>query len=304
MVEDTNRRCAVTLSVVVTTYNRASILSKLIAAFEAQTERDFELIVAIDGSTDETETVLADLSPSFTLDWFNTHCRGYGLALARNSGILAAKGHAVVIIDDDSMPEPNFVAAHLASVRPGVMTGGPRWPRNVEASHMVWRANELDKLPNLTPLSIQRMRRAWPNAYLVENNICLLRDDWISIGLFSERLKIYGYIGQEFFARAEYLGYQFQYQRDAAIYHYGELEGDNGFSRRKKERDKMISNIFRPSLLKPKHFEQQIAWAKARANSEELPDMSPFVPHALGMIPVRVGRKALRKFSLLKEPQG
>lgn len=252
------------LSIVITTYNRAKVLAELLHSLVNQTDPDFQVVVAIDGSTDGTEAMLASLELPFELKWLNTNCRGYGLAVARNIGILAANRRAVAILDDDSFPQPDYVAAHKQSVATGVITGGPREPADTGNERMLWKMRELAKLPALTPLPIPELRREWPNAYLIENNICMLREDFIAMGMFSERLKMYGFIGQEFFARAEYLGLRYQYSPAAAVSHRGEIAGDNGFSVNRKLRQARLADLVRPSLLKPAQFDAQIAWARAR----------------------------------------
>lgn len=253
------------LSLVITTYNRAPVLQRLLEALDREPQRDFQVVVAVDGSTDDTEAMLAKLKPAYDLKWINTHCPGYGLAVARNHGILAADGRVVAILDDDSVPEPGFLAAHLRDARSGVITGGPRIPSDPSAERMMWKLERLRELPPLTPISINQLRREWPDVYLIENNVSMLREDWIGCGLFSERLKIYGYIGQEFFGRAEYLGLQYQVSPEAAIVHHGEIEGDNGLTRMRKTRQTAFSTLLRPTLMTPRHFNAQIAWARAHA---------------------------------------
>lgn len=253
------------LSIVVTTYNRAGVLRALLEHLTNQTDPDFQVVVAIDGSTDDTEAVLGSLSVPFELKWINTHCKGYGLAVARNLGILAADRQAVAILDDDSYPVPEYVAAHKASVAAGVITGGPRMPANAGNPRATWKLQELLKLPASTPMTIPHLRQTWPNAYLIENNICMRREDFIAMGLFSERLKMYGYIGQEFFARAEYLRLRYQLNPYAAVVHHGELAGDNGFSVRRKVFETRLAGLMRPTFMQPLHYETQRAWAKSVA---------------------------------------
>lgn len=264
------------------------------AAFERQTDRNFEVIIAIDGSDDDTEMVLAGMSQTFPLRWINTHCKGYGLAVARNLGILTACGQAVVILDDDSFPQPSFVAAHRKAVAPGVITGGPRIPSDPSAMRMVWKALELGKLPSLEPMTIPNLRHNYPNAYLIENNICLLRDDWLSMGLFCERLKLYGFIGQEFFGRAEYLGIFYQYAPQAIVTHHGELEGDNGLTRRKKKRQIALAGLFRPSLMQPHQYQAQIRWAKAKSEGRNSYGFPMFFPDLLISLPIRLASRVYR----------
>lgn len=279
------------LSLVITTYNRAAVLERLLRTLESQTDLDFQVVVAVDGSTDNTEAILKGVRPRYDLKWVNTHCKEYGLAVARNKGILAADGTAVAIMDDDSMPVPGYVAAHKASCVSGIITGGPRNPANGD-ERMAWKMRELERLPPLTPMSIEQLQKDWPNAYLVENNICLLREDWIAMGLFSERLKLYGFIGQEYFARASFLGMRYQFNPAASVTHHAEHEGDNGLQRSRKHRQTRWASLIRPTLMTPQHYRAQVAWAKAQAQGEQMA-LPAFVWRAALALPWRTTRMAV-----------
>jgi glycosyltransferase involved in cell wall biosynthesis len=281
------------LSLVITTYNRADVLERLLRSLESQTDRDFQVVVAIDGSTDHTVSMLQELQVGYDLKWVNTHCTGYGLAIARNSGILESDGDAVAIIDDDSIPSPNFIAAHKISCSRNVITGGPRNPANKD-ERMEWKMLELSRLPPLTPMTIEDLRSEWPNVYLVENNICLLRQDWISMGLFSERLKLYGFIGQEFFARAAHLGLRYQFNPTASVQHHGDFEGDNGFHRRRKLRQTRLATLIRPALETPEQFQAQIDWATAMATGRPISKLPGFALDAGFLLAKRLVRKTER----------
>lgn len=281
------------LTLVVTTYNRSGFLQRLLQDLESQTDPAFQVVVAIDGSTDDTVAMLNRLKPRYDLKWIDTRCSAYGLAIARNRGILAADGEAVVILDDDSVPCPGFVAAHKHSVTRGTISGGPRNPSDPRDEKMAWKMRELSRMPGNTPMLIGQVRRDWPNAYLIENNICLFRDDWIDLGLFSERLKMYGFIGQEFFARAEHLGYRYQFNPDAAVTHHGEIEGDNGLLRSRKQRQVTVAAALRPSFQTPRQFELQRNWAHRQAKRYPEACAPPRFPyHAVLAFPFRLLRNA------------
>lgn len=281
------------LSIVVTTYNRSQVLERLLEDLGTQSDPDFQVVVAIDGSTDNTETMLARQRTRFDLKWVNTHCPGYGLAVARNQGILAADGRAVVILDDDSFPTPGFVAAHKGSVTAGVITGGPRNPADGENHRMLWKMRELGRLPPLVPIDIPQLRKDWPNAYLIENNICVLRDDFIRMGLFSERLKMYGFIGQEFFGRAEFLGMKYQFNPAAEVMHHGEIAGDNGLTHARKQRQTQLATLLRPTLMRPRHYLAQQAWAAAAASGRRDFQLPHFKLQAAAALPWRALRALL-----------
>lgn len=275
------------LSLVITTYNRSAVLERLLAALDREPDRNFQVVVAIDGSTDDTHAMLARQKPGYDLKWVDTRCAEYGLAVARNAGILAADGRVVVVLDDDSFPGPGFIAAHRAAARPGVITGGPRMPSDPSEARMLWKMKQLATLPPLTPLNLRRLQRERPDVFLIENNISLLREDWIAMGLFSERLKLYGFIGQEFFARARFLDMSYQYSPEAGIVHHGEIEGDNGLARNRKTRQTELAALLRPTLMTPRQFRAQIAWARARAEGRDDIALPAWKARAYAALPAR-----------------
>lgn len=289
------------LTIVVTTYNRRDAIARLLPELEAQDGVTFEVVVAIDGGTDDTPAVVEAAQVSYPVRWIDTGEPGYGLALARNAGILEARGRVVVILDDDGAPRPGFAAAHVVAARPGVMTGGPRDPsdgdRSEPAMRMRMKMDALREVPPLTPMTVPELRAAYPRAWLIENNMSMFREDWIAAGLFSERLKMYGYIGGEFFARAEWLGLRWQFEPHAGIVHHGEMEGDSGLKRERKLREARISAMLRPAFETPRQFRAQTAWAEARTKKRKPLSFPAWLPSLLFGLPARAARALMRRLS-------
>jgi glycosyltransferase involved in cell wall biosynthesis len=95
-------------SVVIPTYNRLDMLLRVLDALEKQVDAPpFETIVINDGSSDDTDRVIAQRS-GIT---FRTQPNG-GPGRARNHGVSLAKGRFVIFIGDDTVPEPRFLAEH------------------------------------------------------------------------------------------------------------------------------------------------------------------------------------------------
>ena len=276
------------LSLIISTYNRSGVLRRLLAHLADQTDLDFEVIVAIDGATDDTESVLAALRTPYRLRWVNTRCQGYGLAVARNMGILEAKGDIVAIIDDDSFPVRDYVQVCKAAARPKTISGGPRTPADPSETRQIWKMQELARLPALHPLPIDDIRARYPTAALTECNIFIARRDLIEMGLFSERLKIYGFIGQEFFARASHLDVRYQYVPAAEIVHDRQLEGRDGLNDARKTREIRLASALRDSFMTPRQFEQQVTWAARAASAyPHRCDLPPFPAAAVALFPLR-----------------
>ncbi len=132
------------VSVILPTYNRARLLRRSLASVLGQTYRDFEVRVVDDGSTDDTEAVVAGLADP-RLAYARIDHRG--VAGATNYGVRQARGEWVAFIDSDDEWVPHKLERQLAvaatlSERAGVLyasavyvddaTGrviGVRWPR-------------------------------------------------------------------------------------------------------------------------------------------------------------------------------
>ncbi len=97
-------------SIVIPTHNRAELVARTVAAFLAQEGASFEVIVVDDGSTDDTALRLQCIADG-RLRLVQQANRG--LAAARNVGFAQAQGRYVLFNDDDIIPEPGFLQAHL-----------------------------------------------------------------------------------------------------------------------------------------------------------------------------------------------
>lgn len=97
------------MSVIIPTYNRASVLSRAIDCVLAQTHPEVELIVVDDGSSDNTAEVLARFGDRITY----IRQENRGVSAARNVGMVAAKGDWVAFLDSDDEWHPTKIAKQL-----------------------------------------------------------------------------------------------------------------------------------------------------------------------------------------------
>jgi len=129
------------ISVVVPTFERVDRLRRIVAALEVQelAPERFEVIVVDDASTDDTPSVLADITAASPLALrVLRRDRNGGPAAARNDGWRAAGAPLVAFVDDDCTPRPGWLAALVRCFerdgRLGVVQGrtvaadGPRGP--------------------------------------------------------------------------------------------------------------------------------------------------------------------------------
>lgn len=103
-------------SVICCTYNRAHLLPRAIASVNAQTERDWELIIVDDGSTDDTLALArreAERNPRVRF----IHHSNRGVGASRNAGILTACGVFVTFLDSDDEYADDHLALRKAACR-------------------------------------------------------------------------------------------------------------------------------------------------------------------------------------------
>lgn len=100
------------VTVVTPTWNRAAIVGAAIRSVQAQTFADWEMIVADDGSTDETARVLSTFAADPRIRYLPLHHGGQ--SRARNQAVAVARGGIVAYLDSDNVWYPDFLAAAVA----------------------------------------------------------------------------------------------------------------------------------------------------------------------------------------------
>lgn len=103
------------VSVVIPTWNRAHEVAGAVASALAQEGPPLEVIVVDDGSTDGTVRALADRFPVEPRLAVLTRENG-GTARARNTGIEAARGEYVALLDSDDRWLPGYLAAQVEAL--------------------------------------------------------------------------------------------------------------------------------------------------------------------------------------------
>jgi len=116
------------ISVIVSTYNREDALHAVLRALSRQSDRNFEIVVADDGSGPATAGVVRAWASRTMLPikhvWHDD--RGFRLADIRNRGIREIAGRYVLFLDGDCIARPNFVAAHRRLAESGWFVTGTR----------------------------------------------------------------------------------------------------------------------------------------------------------------------------------
>jgi glycosyltransferase involved in cell wall biosynthesis len=133
------------LSVIISTYNWPEALQAAVEGFFSQTDMDFEIVIADDGSGEATRACVERLRARSPVPFRHVWQPdvGYRLAMSRNRGIRASGGDYVVVVDGDCIPQRNFIAQHRKLARRGFMVTGSRILLDPAVSSRVL-AGELD----------------------------------------------------------------------------------------------------------------------------------------------------------------
>ncbi len=133
------------VSVVITTYNRSDALLAVLQALLHQSDRNFEVIVADDGSRDEHRRAVLESpvaqSCRITHVWHPDV--GFTASRIRNRGVAASHGAYIVFLDGDCVPEVDFIARHKALAQPGCFVNGSRVLLSAAFTEQVLATGEL-----------------------------------------------------------------------------------------------------------------------------------------------------------------
>jgi glycosyltransferase involved in cell wall biosynthesis len=116
------------ISIIVTTCNREDALDAVLRSLSRQTDRDFEVIVADDGSGPATAALIESWKPQFggRLSHVWQERNGFRAAEIRNRAIVASRGTYCLFLDGDCIARNNFVEVHRRLAEPGWFVTGNR----------------------------------------------------------------------------------------------------------------------------------------------------------------------------------
>ena len=128
-------------SLIVSTYNQPAWLEKALWALEAQDFRDFEIIIADDGSGEATDRLIERYRLASALHirrvWHPDE--GFRKTEILNRAIVAAGSDYLIFTDGDCLPRADFITTHLALRRTGHFLSGGYYKLTRSVSHRIDR---------------------------------------------------------------------------------------------------------------------------------------------------------------------
>ncbi|HEX9979267.1 MAG TPA: glycosyltransferase family 2 protein [Flavobacterium sp.] len=113
-------------SVIMSTYNAEEWLEKVLWGFSVQTERDFEIIIADDGSHPQTKYLIDAIKDRIGIPLTHVWHADFGFQKTQilNKAVLASNSDYLIFTDGDCIPRNDFVAAHLRLRKQGCFLSG------------------------------------------------------------------------------------------------------------------------------------------------------------------------------------
>ncbi len=207
-----------TVSVIIPTYNRATLIEETLESVFCQSLRDFEIIVVDDGSTDDTGERLKPFIASGRIRYF--HQQNRGPSAARNRAAMLATGDILSFLDSDDLWRPEKLECEVAFLLghpefQGVFTdieyrNGPRSALSFMRTHRVF--------PRLLNLA----ESAYSDAIALRQRdlyLCLLEESPIRPSALSVRTEAFADVGgfDESIASAEDREFLIRFTRNHAL---------------------------------------------------------------------------------------
>lgn len=224
-------------SVIVTSYNDLKILPATLAALARQSHRNFEVVIADDGSQEDYRPLLREWARRFAhgIDHVWHADEGFRRARILNRGILASRFDRVIFMDADCLPHRLFVENHVRYLKSGVGITGRRTHIRQEAIR-----GPKETLARGLGLSPARLLSLWlrgharviehgfvsPILYeasynaLLGSNHSVWREDIFKVNGYDEEYVGYGWEDCDFETRLQRAGVVFRNLRNKVVQYH------------------------------------------------------------------------------------
>lgn len=215
-------------AVIVSTFNQPQLLDRCLFALDRQSTPPVEIVIADDGSGDETRTVIEGFARQSGLRlrhvWHEN--RGFRKTRILNKAIEAAEADYLVFTDGDCVAHRDFIAEHISGAAAGHYLNGSLIRLNARASALVTReviangaafdarwlirnGRRIDR--RYARVALDYRSRAWLNRhtptplYWLGSNSSCFRADALAVNGFDNRFT-YGFEDGDFGNRLENFG--------------------------------------------------------------------------------------------------
>ncbi len=236
-------------AVIITTYNRPDALAATLAGYRAQRDAEFELLVADDGSTGDTQRVVDEFKTcaKFPLTHVWHEDQGFRAAAIRNRALAATRADYIIFSDGDCVPAQYFVAQHRRLAERGWFVAGNRVLLSAGFTDRVlrdklplqewslgswliaWAKRDINRWLPLVTLPDGAFRRSAPQRWegVKTCNLAAWRDDLMRVNGLDETYSGWGLEDSDLVIRLLHAGVKHKSARFAApVFHLWHAEND------------------------------------------------------------------------------
>lgn len=260
------------VSVIISTYNSPEWLEKVLWGYTCQIHKDFEIIIADDGSGKETEDLIRFFQNNTRLEIFHVwhEDKGYRRQVILNKAILAAHTEYLIFTDGDCIPRNDFLQTHVMQAERGYFLSGGYCKLPLDTSRAIAKDNiinrqsfELKWLRSYGPVGASQSRKLFAKGKLADFldlvtpakptfnncNSSAWRDDVLAVNGYDERMQ-YGGADREMGERLVNYGVVGKQIRHRAIVLH--LDHSRGY--------RTNDSIQKNTVIRKETREQKVSW--------------------------------------------
>ncbi len=127
------------ISIIISTYNSEAWLQKVLWGFNCQTFKDFEVVIADDGSGPETKELLEKMQKEVFYPIVHVWQEDDGFQKSRilNKAVVASSAEYIIMTDGDCIPREDFVEVHYINKEAGYFISGGYYMLPMNISVMI-----------------------------------------------------------------------------------------------------------------------------------------------------------------------
>lgn len=202
------------ISVIIPVKNdEENIRDSVKSVLNQEIDRDFEVIVADNGSTDGTVDVIEDLPVKILKE------EKLSASAVRNTGVKNSQGDVLAFTDSDCIAHEKWLENHLEFHGKGDVVMGRNFLHPGYRKYVISKAQEYGLLPYFDFNFLDEGTEKLEFWNLYTSNLSVKRKVFDEVGLFDEQFRYAGSEDTEFGHRVVSNGYEIFYNPQAKIFH-------------------------------------------------------------------------------------
>lgn len=135
------------ISIIISTYNAEAWLEKVLWSYHAQTFRNFEIVIADDGSKQPTLDLINKMKSlvSFPITHVWHEDNGFQKCMILNAALLKCKADYVLMSDGDCMAREDFIQVHVNKRKQGYFLSGGYYKLPMDISQDITKDDILNQ---------------------------------------------------------------------------------------------------------------------------------------------------------------